>query len=38
MKRHLIIALATLAISAGFMSEEAAAQTGATAQTITPTG
>lgn len=35
MKRHLIIALATLAISAGFISEEAAAQTGATAQTIT---
>lgn len=35
MKRHLIIALATIAISAGFISEEAAAQTGATAQTIT---
>ena len=33
MKRHLIIALATIAISAGFISEEAAAQTGATAQT-----
>lgn len=38
MKRHLIITLATLAISAGFMSKEAAAQNGATAQTITPTG
>lgn len=38
MKRHLIITLATLAISAGFMSKEAAAQTGATAQAITPTG
>lgn len=38
MKRHLIITLATLAISAGFMSKEAAAQAGATAQTITPTG
>lgn len=33
MKRHLIIALATIAISAGFISEEAAAQTGETAQT-----
>lgn len=38
MKRHLIIALASIAISAGFISEEAAAQTGATAQAITPTG
>ena len=38
MKRHLIIALATIAISAGFMSTEAAAQAGATAQAITSTG
>lgn len=38
MKRHLIIALATIAISAGFMSTEADAQAGATAQAITSTG
>lgn len=37
-KKHLIIALATLVISAGFMSTEAAAQAGATTQSITSTG